>query len=229
MTHLDDETLARLRGDEERDEDADAFRHLASCAICRARMVEDPAAVRAVMERAPAKVIPLAERRTSGKVLVAVGGVFVAAAVFVIMFLAMRRPHEPPPIALRARSYAGTMGSGAAPSPSLQPRDLDYDLSFDAPVNTAAKLVIIDTFGRQLAPMRSFERAGEQFHVVVAPRTFAKHEGEARAIVLAGGESAVAAAAKDIEAAFAQGPLAAEELAAIAQRYTLSRGGVPLP
>jgi hypothetical protein len=229
MTHLDDETLARLRGDEERDEDAEAFRHLASCAICRARMVEDPKVVRDVA-RPPAKVIALSDRRASGKVLVAVSGVIVAAAVFVIMMLAMRRPHEAPPIALRSRSYAGTMGgSSPAPSASMQPRDLDYELSFDAPENTVAKLVLIDTFGRQLAPLRTFERAGGQLRVVVAPRTFAKHEGEARAIVLAGGESAVAAASKDIDAAFAQGPLAAEELAAIAQRYTLSRGGVPLP
>jgi hypothetical protein len=229
MTHLDDETLARLRGDEERDEDAEAFRHLASCAICRARMVEDPKAVHALSERAPAKVIPLSDRRASGKVLVAVSGVIVAAAVFVIMFLALRRPHEAPPIALRSRSYAGAMGSAPAPSASMAPRDLDYELSFDAQVNTVAKLIVIDTFGRQLSPVRSFERAGDQLKVVVAPRTFAKHEGESRAIVVAGGESAVAGATKDIEAAFAQGPLAAEELAAIAQRYTLSRGGVPLP
>jgi hypothetical protein len=180
-------------------------------------------------DRAAAKAIALSDRRASGKVLVLVSAVVVAAAVIVIMLLALRRPHEAPPIALRSRSYAGTVGSGAAPSASMQPRDLDYELSFDAEVNTVAKLVIIDTFGRQLAPVRAFERVGGQLKVVVAPRTFAKHEGESRAIVLAGGESAVAGATKDVEAAFSQGPLAAEELAAIAQRYTLSRGGVPLP
>jgi hypothetical protein len=228
MTHLDDATLARLRGDDERDEDAEAFRHLASCAICRARMVEDPAEARAAIEPR-AKVVPLAERRASGKVLVLVSGVVAVAAVVVIMVLALRRPHEAPPIALRAKSYAGTMGSGPAPSASMQPRDLDYELSFDASANTAAKLIVIDAFGRQLLPVRPFERSGDRLQVVVAPRTFAKHEGEARAIVIAGSEASVASASKDIEAAFAQGPLAAEELAAIALRYTLSRGSVPLP
>ncbi|MGZ3423882.1 MAG: hypothetical protein ACXVEE_38825 [Polyangiales bacterium] len=231
MTHLDDATLARLRGDEERDEDADAFRHLASCAICRARMAEDSAEVRALTaaSETKAKVIPISDRRVGGKVLVLVSGVLAAAAIIVIMVLGLRRPHESPPIALRTKSYTGTMGSSPPPSVSAAPGDMDYELSFDAPPNLTAKLIVIDAFGHALAPVRSFERAGAELKVVVAPRTFAKHEGGARAIVLAGGETSMAAATKEIDAAFARGQLAAEEIAAIAQRHTLSRGSAPLP
>lgn len=229
MSHLDDATLARLRGDDERDEDAEAFRHLASCAVCRARLIEHPVEVRA-LSAPPARVIPISEKRVSGRSVVLVGGVLSVAAVILIMVLALRRSTpEIAPLALRTKSYAGTMGSTPAPPTSVPPRDLNYELAFDAPASAAARLVVIDRMGRSLAPMRAFERNGRELRVVIAPRMFAAHEGEAQAIVVSGEGPATTAAASEIEAALAKGPLAREEIAAIALRYSLAIASVMLP
>jgi len=269
--HLGDDVLARLRGDDENDDDAAAFRHLASCAACRARMAseapkpiervglavrsgsrevssiaarhgatceargdgrafvlcapENASAIAAEIAAADARasvgrsrrqllvaeaatdsleteawrampaatVVPLRRRGWTTPL----AALAVAAALAIGVASLLRTPS--PGFEVHMRSYAGTMGS-ASPDPGVPAADLNVELTVESKEHAAASLVVVGTHGEKLAPIRAFVREGTTLRLVVAPRTFAKHEGKAIALVIAGSESSVAKTAEEAKA-----------------------------
>ncbi len=225
--HLGEAALVALRARGEsaaladRDEDADAYRHLASCAACRARMAslakgaDEAAAVQRLVDvergdetKATGKVIPL-KRRSLGAPL----AMLAAAAVLIFAVTALvRRSSEG--LEVRTRSYAGTMGS-AEDAANVAPGDKNVEIYFESKDPVAARLIVLDEKGNKLAPARAFTREGTKMRVVVAPRTFAAHEGKAQGFVVAGTEAIVAATAEE---AMALPQLTEKRLETIAKR-----------
>lgn len=174
--HLASDVLARLRGDDERDEDADAFRHLASCAVCRARMVETEAI--AIPSAVEARVVPIRRRWWP---------ILAAAAAFLLVALALLRKPEAPKIAVSTRPFVGMMGTASASN--VAPADMDLEVSFPATGVEAATLLIVS--GEQRTEI-AFVRDGDVLRVAIAPRVYPPGT---TGVVLAGTAAAVKAVA----------------------------------
>jgi hypothetical protein len=184
--HATDDELARMRaGDEAADLD-DAYRHAASCAACRARLVEPAAEVARVKERSlggPARVAPVVALRPRRAMLF---GFAAAAALVLAIGVRAMVDRAPGPIAVTQRAYVGVMGEGDASALAVAPEDRDVELMLDGPADGAAALLVVDGAGHRLAPVRWFARTDARLVAVVAPRTFAAHTGDAFGLVVAG-------------------------------------------
>lgn len=187
--HLDEVVLARVRAGEESESLDDAYRHVASCAICRARLTDDArgeALVRAAFP-APAAVVARARRpaaRSFGYLLAA------AAMLSIVALLFVRKPAAPLPLVVTQRSFVGTMGSTTAHTP-VPVDDRNVELAIDEKVE-AAVVVACDEAGRRISAPETFQRnALGRLVVVLAPRTFEAHVGAPRAWIFAGPTSGV--------------------------------------
>jgi hypothetical protein len=99
----------------------------------------------------------------------------------------------PQPIAVVQRTYSGMMGDSDAAS-GVRPEDRDVELTVAGGSIGAAALFVVDARGRDLAAPRRFMRdADGVLRLVLAPRTFAAHEGAAFGLVVAGADDAVGA------------------------------------
>lgn len=190
-THVSDFELARMRRDDEDASLDDAYRHVASCAVCRARLT-DAEAGRALVDAAMPKPPPKTgltrtsppKSRTLGWLLAA------AAALALVLLVFFRGARDGGPLVVTQRSFVGTMGTGPAPSISADPRDRNVELTLEADAESALA-VVCDADGRRIAADQPFAKdARGKLVVVLAPRTFAAHVGTVRVWVFAG--SAVA-------------------------------------
>ena len=180
--HVSELELARMhRGDEDSSLD-DAYRHVASCAVCRARLTDAAAGralVAAVMPKAKPKSRPL------GYLLAA------AAAFALVVIVLMRRSPDARPLTVTQRSFVGTMGSAPAPSISIDPKDRNVELTVEDDAE-AARAIVCDAEGRRISGDQVFTRGtGGKLALVLAPRTFAPHVGDARVWVFAGKAAAL--------------------------------------
>ncbi len=186
--HVAAEELARMRKDDDSSDLDAAYRHVAGCAACRARLLESAALPERVAataglapERAPAPVIALPPRR---RLIVALAA---AAAVALAIGAGALGRRDAGAVAIAQRSYVGMMGTDDAEAAGVAPEDADVELSFTAPAEEGATLVVMDGAGRVLSPVRSFTRSESgRFVAVVAPRTFAAHAGTAFGLVVIG-------------------------------------------
>jgi hypothetical protein len=203
--HVTDPQLARMRADDESVDLDPAYRHVSSCAACRARLLERvlpervatalalandgegtpavaPPGLDATSAPAPARVIALVLPR---RWLIALG---VAAALALAVGAGILRPRDEERLAIAQRSYLGMMGRADAGAATVAPEDADVELSFGAPSDgVGAALVAVDEAGNILAPVRWFTRGeGGRLVAVVAPRAFTAHAGVAFGLVVVG-------------------------------------------
>lgn len=173
--HLDDPTLARFRAGEEDEALDDAFRHVASCAVCRARLTEGAEAKKLVETATRPRAIDAGAparrdgaRTNRGRVVMTVGAIVLATAAAVLLW--MRPSTNDAPVAVTQRWFVGTMGTSSA---VLPPEDRDVELSLPDDGRDAAVLVFDDR-GKRLGNPVWFERAeGRKMRAVIAPRTYA--------------------------------------------------------
>jgi hypothetical protein len=178
--HATDADLARMGADDDSLSLAGAYRHIAACAACRARLLESVAPVQKVATvphehggsaRTPAlpdrlavdasRAVESSGTRAPVSVvrLVPRPRLFFALAAAAAVALAIgasslpRGPMEP--ISIAQRPYAGMMGAGEA-EPMGIAADADVELSFPAPPGEGAALLVMDAAGRTLAPLRWF-------------------------------------------------------------------------
>ncbi len=193
--HLGDEDLARLRAGED-DESLDgAYRHVASCAVCRARMTDAEAGkalVASVLTPAPAPALAPAPVSLAARRRVVGWWVAAAAAVLLISVFALRSPRHTAPLSITQRAFTGTMGTSPSPSSSSLPAsDRNVELTLDDDVE-AASAIACDAEGRRLFDAQPFARdARGKLVLVLAPRVFAVHAGPVRMWVFAGSSIAL--------------------------------------
>jgi hypothetical protein len=190
--HVDAAALVRMRNGDEDESLDDAYRHLASCAVCRARLTDEERGrelVEATFSPAPAP-IPIRKpvrTRTLGWALAA------AAALGLVAILLWRTPRHEAPLVITQRSFVGTMGTSSTPSP-LPAADRNVELTLEGDAE-AAVVVVCDATGARIFPAQTFARdARGKLVVVLAPRLFGPlrdPSNEARAWVFAGGGAAV--------------------------------------
>jgi len=200
--HLDRLMIERIRATAEDDPTLDdAYRHLAACNACRARLADEDVA-RPLVEAARRRLAP----RRGPFIGAAAATVLVLAGVATLFF---RGADER--VAITQRAFVGTMG-GEAGTLDVPLRDLDVEVTVRSVRYPRGALIVVDASGHVLAPARRFERQPEdQLRAVVAPRTFAPHAGKARGLVVLGDEATIARA---LEAeSHVEGSLDAVELA----------------
>jgi hypothetical protein len=202
LPHVPDAELARIRVGDESEALSAAYRHVASCAVCRARVLE-PAlpepiarALRGASSGARAPVAALALPRRRGPFL----ALFAAAAgVALVVGVGAFLRRDEGPVTISQRAYVGMMGADDADAPAVGAEDADVELSFAAPPGVAAAVVVVDSGGRALSPVRSFARPqGGRLVAVLAPRTFAAHAGPAFGLIVMGDSSRVREAAEGV-------------------------------
>jgi hypothetical protein len=195
--HVDAAHLGRMRaGDEDPALDA-AYGHVARCVACRSALASPETAAARERDAAREHAAALAAtQRAKRRVLPTWGWLAAAAAIAVVLGAAVLRRSPAEPIAITQRPIAGWMGGSAAPTPSVAPADANLELRIGAAPFPAAVLVTCDARGRVVAPPAAFTRdAKGDLVAVVAPRTFAAHEGRAVGLVVLGSDEAVRAAA----------------------------------
>jgi hypothetical protein len=199
--HLSEAELAALRIEDESSSLGEAYRHLASCAACRARVSEPSRDVEALVESVPsearqdAKVIEAGPRVSNRNSAARFGaGLALAASVAIVWSVTRGSGREP---LLRQRSFAGVVGESAAPSSTAVPgRNLELDL--DGKTIEAARLLIVDSSGHVLAPWLILRPTDSGLRVVLARRSLAAHRGTLHAIIVYGGATSVANAVAPI-------------------------------
>jgi hypothetical protein len=191
--HVEEASLARMKSGDDDESLDDAYRHVASCAICRARLTDAERGrelVAAALPAPPANVVPIRRSprtRTVGWALAA------AAALGLVAMLLWRTPTQAP-LVITQRSYVGTMGTSPAPS-SVPAADRNVELTLEGNADSAVVVVCDGATGTKIFPAQPFTRDGRgKLLVVLAPRLFAPLRdpaGEARAWVFAGEGAAV--------------------------------------
>jgi hypothetical protein len=200
--HLSEAELAALRIDDESSSLEEAYRHLASCAACRARLSEPSRDVRALVESVPpeapqdAKLSDAGPRARNWSSAARLGaGLALAASVAIVFGITRGAGREP---LLIQRSFVGVMGESPAPSSTVAVRDRNLELDLEGKSIEAARLLIVDSNGRVLAPWLILRPASSGLRVVLARRTLAPHRGTLHAIIVYGGASSVANAVAPI-------------------------------
>lgn len=197
--HLEEASLARLRsGDEDESLDA-AYRHVASCAVCRARLT-DAAPGKALMDAAmpsatvASSPIPIGSARKPARARSFVWMMAAAAMIGVIALLLWRTPRKDAPLLVTQRSFVGTMGTSSS-SAVVPPSDRNVELTLESDAETAVVVMCDGASGVRIQSARPFVRdARGKLTVVLAPRLFGPlthPPGEARAWIFAGSESGV--------------------------------------
>ena len=188
--HLDAPTLARVQSGADDTGLDEAYRHLSTCAVCRARIVEDHADV----ARVRTNVTSLAPKRARWLAPLLVAAVVAAAAVTVVR---SGRPNLPAEVSLVQRSYVATMGSGSVSSVAS---DRNLELSFEAPAGLEGALVLFDG-AQRVEPVRWFERDGRTLRLALAPRLLPP--GTREALLYIGSHAAVERALATTDVAIA--------------------------
>lgn len=193
--HLSDEQLGALRGGQDDDSALDAgFRHLASCAACRARLSEPSAQVTALVDRSAKPEAPAGAKKTSVLRRPWLAGFAVAAGVLLV-FLMAGRGEKAPLATLSQRPYVGVMGSNSEPGVGVAPEDRNIELRLQGSGIDAARVLTVDSNGAVIAPWIAFRPEPAGLRALLAPRAFRPHAGELFAIVVYGEAAAVASAA----------------------------------
>lgn len=230
-SHLGESELARIRLGEEEPALDESLRHLASCAACRARLVELEREPRIARAAAPKAIQP---RRAARSNALLRGLVWPAAAIALcgLGYALTQRVRSPEHLQVVQRAYAGVMGSHDT---GASYESTNLELSFAAePATVVAFVVPSDESGKLLSWPQWFvpERSGRAV-VVLAPRTFAAHSGKALGLVVFGSEAAVRPVADRLNELAATNPPSASEqsLTQIASEHgaRLQRVSLALP
>jgi hypothetical protein len=168
-----------------------AYRHLAMCASCRARLTEP----------APARPLPKPVEAEGGGPARArwQRSAWAAAAVVLlgIGFAVVKSARVPEHLAVAQRPYAGVMSPDSA-SAALS-ASTNLELSFTANEEISAFLIPCSEQGEVLSPPHWFAREdADRAVVAVAPRTFLPHSGKVFGFVVWGSERAVRRVADDM-------------------------------
>lgn len=189
--HVASRELERVRSGDEGAELEASYRHLASCASCRARLAAQVASdVTATGQEASAPPRVVARGRRPSRLAWAA----LAAAVLIALgFVLVPRERMPDRLVIVQRPYSGIMGSQQAESPGTH---TNLELSFFANAHVTAFLVPCGEGGELLsAPIWFMTEGGDRATVTVAPRAFAQGSGKVVAFVVWGKGAAVHAVA----------------------------------
>lgn len=186
-----------------------SYRHLASCASCRARLLELSREARA-KPPTPGSVLPRRPRHSRPSARAAA---WAAAAVTLLGlgYAITHRAHLPERLAIAQRPYAGLMGSSEANTPN---ENTNIELAFRAEADLAAVVVPWDETGKILSPPQWFvnESSGRAV-VVLVPRTFLPHSGKVFGVVIWGSNETVREIAERMNALALISPPAASKRA----------------
>lgn len=218
-SHVTPVDIVRVRnGDDAQDLDP-AYRHLAGCASCRARLIE-PFEASTPMPPAAA-VAPLARppRRQRLRASAAWAALALSLVGVGYAWLAQRAPRE---LTISRRAYWGMMGS-SNPAPG-RPADANLELSISPPAPAAAFLVPCSgaTCARPSRPYWFTKREFGELTLDLAPRAFRADHESAYGLVVWGDQGPVEQTARELQrhATSAAAERASEtEVAAMAGRY----------
>jgi hypothetical protein len=197
--HVTTADLARIRASEETPDLESAYRHVAACAACRARLLEAGAVVAQMSSAAERSLDRAGARRLSPQR--ATGGLLAASAIVALVAAAIAFHYrDAPPLGVLEREVVETNPS------DVPPGERDVELSFPSSPSSSseeAAVFVVDRAGRPLAGVQWFTRAANgQETVMLSPRTFLSHQGKAFGFVLAGENGSV----RRIVDAFEQAP-----------------------
>lgn len=166
--HLDAETIARIAAGDEDEGLDDAIRHVASCAVCRARLTDGAEGKRVVAQASRSRELaaPAPKRSPPSRAVVfAVAAALAIAAAFVVYRRTSTNDDER--VAVTTRWFTGTMGTTSVAVP---PEDRDVEVTI-ADEGRAAAVLLFDANGKRAAAPRWLEPVeGKKLHVVLAPR-----------------------------------------------------------
>jgi hypothetical protein len=178
--HVSELELTQIRSGSEESALEASYRHLASCASCRARLLEVSIEARAVSS-AERSVQPQRARQ-SAALARSLGWAAAAVTVLGLGYLMTQRPLVPERLAVAQRPYTGLMGS-ASPAPPREKTNIE--LAFTADADFGAFVVPWDEQGKVLSAPQWFARESSGRTVVVlAPRTFLPHSGKVFGLVV---------------------------------------------